>query len=264
MEYKAVKVGKLKLKGEKVKKHKKRKRPTEEEGGGAVADDVAKQDTADHGGWWRTSAPHQVRDSVAVQVGRLPHYICARDDGTFSLGDLHDQGEGPSPPEVLAVVPCGDGRRVALKSGYGKYVSVDGRGALVGRAEAVGPREMWTPVYQDGSAALLSATECFVGVEEDESITATSATVSSDLHRLTLRCSYTRDEDKEAEVPQEEQGTLSEVELKHIRKFQKFQDKRVRVNPSGHLELREAKEEGRMHEALLDRRSKMKADRYCK
>lgn len=28
--------------------------------------------------------------------------------------------------------------------------------------------------------------------------------------------------------------------------------------------LKKAKEEGLLHEAMLDRRSKMKADRYCK
>lgn len=47
------------------------------------------------------------------------------------------------------------------------------------------------------------------------------------------------------------------------RKFQKFQDKKLRVasNPS---ELKKARQEGTLHEALLDRRSKMKSDRYCK
>lgn len=48
------------------------------------------------------------------------------------------------------------------------------------------------------------------------------------------------------------------------KKFQKFQDKKLRINKSDVKELEAAKEEGNLHETLLDRRSKMKADRYCK
>lgn len=48
------------------------------------------------------------------------------------------------------------------------------------------------------------------------------------------------------------------------RKFQKFQDKKLRINNEDRSQLSKAKVEGTLHETLLDRRSKMKADRYCK
>lgn len=48
------------------------------------------------------------------------------------------------------------------------------------------------------------------------------------------------------------------------KKFQKFQDKRLKLCKDGKKELKLAKQEGNLHETLLDRRSKMKADRYCK
>lgn len=48
------------------------------------------------------------------------------------------------------------------------------------------------------------------------------------------------------------------------KKFQKFQDKKLRINKDDKKSLEEAKTTGSLHECLLDRRSKMKADRYCK
>ena len=46
-------------------------------------------------------------------------------------------------------VPVGD-QRVAFKSGYGKYLGVDAKERMVGRADAIGPMEQWEPVFQVG------------------------------------------------------------------------------------------------------------------
>lgn len=39
--------------------------------------------------------------------------------------------------------------KIALKSGYGKYLTVDPDGDVTGKAEAIGVREQWEPVFQD-------------------------------------------------------------------------------------------------------------------
>ena len=39
--------------------------------------------------------------------------------------------------------------KYAFKTGYGRYVSVNTAGELTGRAEAIGPRETWEPVFEE-------------------------------------------------------------------------------------------------------------------
>ena len=39
--------------------------------------------------------------------------------------------------------------KIAIKSGYGRYLGVDTAGEVVGKAEAVGPREQWEPVFEE-------------------------------------------------------------------------------------------------------------------
>jgi protein FRG1 len=41
-----------------------------------------------------------------------------------------------------------DDHRIALKSGYGKFVSVERDDRVTGTAEAIGAREYWEPVFQ--------------------------------------------------------------------------------------------------------------------
>lgn len=43
--------------------------------------------------------------------------------------------------------------RIALKSGYGKYLGINSDGLVVGRSDAIGSREQWETVFQDVSAS---------------------------------------------------------------------------------------------------------------
>lgn len=56
-------------------------------------------------------------------------------------------GECPLPEEILTAITVGE-TRIALKSGYGKYLSVDNDGTIVGRSDAIGPLEQFEPVFQ--------------------------------------------------------------------------------------------------------------------
>ena len=83
---------------------------------------------------------------------------------------------------------------------------------------------------------------------------------------VTLRSLNKREEkSSKKDLPEEERvDDLVNVELNYVKKFQKFQDKRIRMSKEDAGELAKAKEVGTLHEKLLDRREKMKADRYCK
>ena len=48
------------------------------------------------------------------------------------------------------------------------------------------------------------------------------------------------------------------------KKFQSFPDHKLRVCLDSRDGLEHARHKGKLHEVLLDRREKMKADRYCK
>ena len=62
-------------------------------------------------------------------------------------------GEGPHPTEVFTVVRVGE-VKVALKSAYGRFVGVASSGDLVGRMEAMGPREQWEAVFEEVNTVL--------------------------------------------------------------------------------------------------------------
>ena len=48
------------------------------------------------------------------------------------------------------MVRCSE-TKIALKSAYGRYMGVNTSGELIGRAEAIGPRETWEPVFEEVS-----------------------------------------------------------------------------------------------------------------
>ncbi|KAK6172726.1 hypothetical protein SNE40_016329 [Patella caerulea] len=260
--YALVKGGKLKIKGrKKEKKHKKLKKSKldgEKPGGSNSADN---EDTAKHGGWWEVKEFDQIIGNVAIEMGDMT-YISAMDNGLFTLGDHRSEGEAPDPVEILTAIKIND-TKLALKSGYGKYLSVDTDGKLIGKSEAVGSREQFEPVFQDGKLAINGCNGRFISVTKDGDIMCSSKT-AGEKEMIKIRSSVDTDIDPLAGIPMEERGTLKESEIKYVKKFQSYRNNRLKISDQAIGQLMQARKEGKLHESLLDRREKMKADRYCK
>ncbi|XP_058795183.1 protein FRG1 homolog [Phymastichus coffea] len=257
-EYEVVRTKKLVLKGEKQKS---KKRKHKKQGRNEESNNSRDEDTLHHGGWRKASSVPEITGTIAIEIGNLT-YMKALDNGLFTLGAPHDEGDPPHPEEIFTAFSINE-TKISLKSGYGKYIGVEKKGIVVGRSDAVGQNEQWEPIFQDGKMAILGNNNCFLSVAEDDDIVCNKSTAGPSEY-VWVRTMAQQIEDPTKDGPKEEQGSLEEVEVNYVRKFQKFQDKKLRINKDNMVELKKAKETGSLHETLLDRRSKMKADRYCK
>nr|CAB3247105.1 protein FRG1 [Phallusia mammillata] len=266
-DYQKVKTSKLVFKGEKrktkEKKHKKSKRHKKEDKEKQKRDEEIAQDTKSHGGWWKATKIEEFKGTIAIEMGKHV-YVCAMDNGMFTLGAPRPEGDGPDLPEQLTCVVVSDSK-IALKTGFGKYLSVDRQNLIVGVSDAISIKEQWEPVFQEDKLALMAPNGCFVSCNSEGDLVATSRSAGSEEIIQIRSISEKPPDKKDDDTPVEEKNVLNmkECEVNYVKKFQSWQDQKLRLSEEDANRLDKAKTDGLLHEALLDRRSKMKSDRYC-
>ncbi|KAF9349333.1 hypothetical protein BGX34_001854 [Mortierella sp. NVP85] len=197
-----------------------------------------------------------------------------------------DMAEPTAVAQVFVVTMIPDSDRLTLKAHNGRYISADKFGIVSADSEAIGMREEWTVVIrtdEEGGICLQSHYGKFLSVDEvaagegKKGSSSSSSAISAPSTKFQVRA----DSDvigfgeifqakiqarfrKKVKKTNEARISTKDYEFEQSRKFQTWNHGRVVVSQEDSGELRKARKEGRMSEALLDRREKLKSDRYCK
>ncbi|CAD5214492.1 unnamed protein product [Bursaphelenchus okinawaensis] len=265
-----VKGGKLKLKKKNIFKSDKTKKSKKGNGDGAGSSKVD-PDQLEHGGWWRINEAPDFRGGieVAMEAGDFSNcYLAAQDNGYFTLGPKHFNELEPHPEEILSVIKAPDDEKFSLKTGFGRYLGVETDGRLVAIAEAVGPRERFEVVFQDNRAAIqCSASNLFITWEPDKdgNVYVSSKTASAKQF-LNIRTNSTKKAAADFTAA-EDLLEGAKCEDSYVKMYQHsrvdLKNKHISINLNDKSSIEKAKKSGTLHETLLDRRAKLKSDKYC-
>ncbi|EIN07257.1 hypothetical protein PUNSTDRAFT_114726 [Punctularia strigosozonata HHB-11173 SS5] len=281
---------KLKFKGDKGKK--KRKRDDEDDDGSnsrrrrEVNDDDRDPDT-----WVMPEDPNEIRGPTFIFQPSDPSPVCITYDATRARIILNaldkdaktedDAGGGPKlleriPSEVSQVwvttrVAGSPTINLRTGTGEGKFLSCDKHGIVNADSDARGPQEEWTPVLlPDGMVAFMNVYEKYLSVDE---VAGGQLQLRGDSEEVGFRERFwvkiqnkykkeaTEEQKKKKMEGHSMEPSIDEATTNRI--YQSWGAGKVVTSGKDKAELKKAKKEGRLAEALLDRRAKLKSDRFC-
>lgn len=235
-----------------------------------------------HHVWWSIPTPELIKGDILFEM-ESGKYLMAVDNGTLTSGILHDpeDPEAPSPQEVFTIVSPAPGQ-VAIRSGYGRYITATSDGKVHAQTEAVGTREIWEVVPVTGEDGLFAFrntfTNKFLSAGLNGGISAGSESITpQEMFLLRSNRPYQESVKKrtasgveESEISQispDDVASLSNFATSVSKKFQAVavrHPSKATFDENALHELKKARIEGDIHEKLLDHRAKIKGDKYCK
>ncbi|KAI6241628.1 FRG1-like family protein [Aphelenchoides fujianensis] len=250
--YKAVTGGKLKLKGKNMQNARPRRRSL-------PPPSKTDPDADEHGGWWCIKDDVDFRGGIeiAIEAGDNSRaYLAALDNGTFTLGSNHFNEPQPYPEEILSLIKTPDDAKFSIKTGFGRYVGVDMNGQLIATAEAIGPRERFEAIFQDGKCAIQAVSSgLFLTWAPDEKgqvfVSSKKASEKEFINIRTSAVKHTTADWRPAE------------DLKESADCETSYNRMINYDVNDKSAVKKAQKEGTLHETLLNRRQKLKSDRYC-
>ncbi|KAM5535205.1 hypothetical protein V8D89_011141 [Ganoderma adspersum] len=275
---------KLKFKGERTKK----KRKHEDGGDDSPSRRRRKEDDDEAPETWvLPETANDIRGPTFFMHPSDPSPICVTYDSTRGRIVLHsvdkdkaDESESPTIVErtptdvsqVWVVTRVAGSPTVNIRTGVGegKFVSCDKHGLVSADREARGPQEEWTPVvFPDGMVAFQNVYEKYLSVDEvaggQLALRGDSEEVGfGERFWVKIQSKYKKEahaEEKKRKDGMIDMSTVDEASTNKL--YQAWGAGRSIVSEDDKTELKRAKKEGRLAEALLDRRAKLKSDRFC-
>ncbi|KAG0168597.1 hypothetical protein DFQ28_000613 [Apophysomyces sp. BC1034] len=261
MSDKVPKKGKLLFKGDKDRKKKKRKssdRDDDAAGGG-----VSEQ------GWVRAETLDDLIGPVFITHPSDPPIGLTVDSDDRMLAYPLEAASLTEPMIVNQVFVgarlVGQPNSFTFKSCHGKYLSSDKVGVVACDREAISGAEEWRPTLTDVGYALQNTHNKFMMVDEIAGGGFKLRADSEDVgfcETFTVYCQarFKRKQKKE----KKEKTNTGQAELDHVKKYQSWGGGRIHMTHEDSRSLKRARQDGRFAEAMLDRREKVKSDRYCK
>ncbi|TFK30146.1 hypothetical protein FA15DRAFT_677436 [Coprinopsis marcescibilis] len=275
---------KLKFKGEKTKKKRKRDHD-DDEGAGTSKSKRRADNDEDLDTWVLPESAEQIRGPTFIVHPSDPSPVSINFNSTSNRIVVHslDKDTSPEeePPKLLDRTPSDVAQvwvttRVAgsatinlrTGTGEGKFLSCDKHGLVSADRDARGPQEEWTPVvFPDGMVAFMNIYEKYLSIDEVAGGTLALRGDSDDVgfrERFWVKIQYKYKKEANEEQKKRTEVTDTTVNEASANKIhQAWGAGRSVVSNQDKKDLKRAKKEGRLAEALLDRRAKLKSDRFC-
>jgi len=282
---------KLKFKGEKHRK--KRKRGDDDD---PDRPSKHKEDDKDNESWVLPESPSEIRGPTFIVHPSDPSPICVTYNATSSRVVLSALDKAPNaddssadplaePPSLLDRTPTDVSQvwvitRIAgsatinlrTGTGEGKFLSCDAHGLVSADRDARGPQEEWTPVVlPDGMVAFMNVYEKYLSIDE---VAGGAIVLRGDSEEVGFRerfwikvqYKYKKEANEEEKQKNLRDGVSDAIRIDEAgtnKLYQAWGMGRSFVSDVDKKELKRAKKQGRLAEELLDRRSKLKSDRFC-